>query len=332
MWAPGIYNDLGPTDPSWVLGQATASPQDLLLLPEEDSFPAQTAIPEAVDVLASAVSTSFFSPASDLPRAANSIPELQVNSYTTSAGLMGRLAHINGAIANQLLAAAAFPAFSALLPQSTPERLPTPETAMGGNHISKALSITSEFIELIQDQTTVTPHVIDGVFSSNNGLTEEAQPQLSTPAVLLILSGYTQLLQLYDVIFRRVREFLQITPSESIGECPGGSQAQFAMTGVTQIEGRLKIQIMVQVIEHQIDTVGRLLGVPSELCVSVEPPSPASLYAGKEREGLLSRAAFANLLRAALGSDHDCGSGDSSAKEVVRSLREAIGQVKGLIS
>jgi len=92
------------------------------------------------------------------------------------------------------------------------------------------------------------------------------------------------------------------------------------MAGVKHVDGRLQVRIIVQVIEHQLDTVGRLLGLPPEFCVP-ELCTPC--------EGVLSHADCYNLVQAVMGDRDDATGG--SAKEAVRSLRDAIGRVKALI-
>jgi hypothetical protein len=244
---------------------------------------------------------------------------------------MVRLAHINEAVTNQLLAAATFPTLSAL------SQAPQLTSALGGNHISEALGTTSDFIDLIRGQQPATyDHpspsrlisefglpLSPGSSSSDRsiGVPSSGVVSLSTPAILLVLSGYVQLLQLYDIIFRRAQEFLQTMPSQDLGKCPGGTQAQFSIAGINYVDGRLKVRIVVQVIEHQLDTVGRLLGLPPEFCLSDMSPSC---------EGVLSHAELCNLVQAVMGDKDDAAGG--SAKEVIQSLRDAIGQVKALIS
>ncbi|SPO06300.1 uncharacterized protein DNG_08989 [Cephalotrichum gorgonifer] len=141
---------------------------------------------------------------------------------------------------------------------------------------------------------------------------------VSTPTALLVLSSYMLLMQKYAITFRCLARIFRERP-DSIGTCSSTTQSQFKVAGLNGIDNRLYVKILVQVIEHHIEALENLLGLPADFTVSEREPASGGLFSDV---GLLP---IANLVMSR--SDGSEGSGKSQ----VVSVREGIEEAKSLL-
>ncbi|KAG6361370.1 hypothetical protein INS49_009597 [Diaporthe citri] len=102
-----------------------------------------------------------------------------------------------------------------------------------------------------------------GVEEQNFTTTTLADPPTST--ILLILATWLQLLELYDKLFGHIRAILQEMPLDAF-RVPMRTIG-LRVPGTSLMQGGLSIKIMVQVINHQLESVEALLGLPDEYSV-----------------------------------------------------------------
>jgi hypothetical protein len=290
------------TDFSWLLGQTTSP---------FDAFFSQ---PGAYD------NSNIFS-FSPLPDAfppqvlSQDIPKQSALFNTASADLMVALARINETITNQLLAAETFPRPR---PQQQSCEAETPP-GKSANHVADALRVTSEFVDLVRKQTQSR---IDSEISvTTPAPVSAALPNLSTPTALLLISAYLQLLHLFETVFHRVEEFFRHLSPQDWATRPACAQGRVTVTGIAEVDGRLQVRVVLQAIEHQLDTLGRLLGLPGEFCLS-----EALMNDGAE--GLLGAERVSGLVRVVLGNGgRETG---ESARERIERIRGVVARIKGL--
>lgn len=218
----------------------------------------------------------------------------------------------------------------------------------GANGVAEVLQSTSEFINILRkiipssasalsrsslandrapslpdSGISACPSLSDGQlqdFWLPSSRTVSATSSLSTSTVLLLLSSYIQLLQLYDTIFRHVYDLFSEMPSHVMGLCPGQAQSQFRVMGLDSIDGHLHIKILIQVIEHHLESLETLIDLPADFRLS-EPPNSS--------KGILSNMNLSELVQIVMTQIEECP--EKSGKSVVESLRNGIKKVKGLL-
>lgn len=174
-----------------------------------------------------------------------------------------------------------------------------------------ALKCTSDFTKILQASPLCADEDPGGFDDASPGL-------IDTPTALLILSSYIQLTHLYDIIFRCLCRNFRDNPS-SIGKCPASADSQFKVAGVSAIDGRLYIKLLIQVIEHHIGGLESLLGLPAELSVAGDETRSGGIFADS---GLRS---IANAVMSRVEDP------DGSARARIVSLRHAMRETKGLL-
>lgn len=182
------------------------------------------------------------------------------------------------------------------------------------NVVATALKSTSDLAKILQ---ALSEHHAAQAPTDR----QHAPPNpITTPTALLVLTSYMQLIQLYDIIFQSLARVFRETP-DAIGTCPSRAGSQFLVAGVSNIDGRLFVKLLLQVIEHHIDTVERLLGLPAEFSVSGRKPRAGGLLS--DDEGLM------RLVEVVMARDDADGSG--SGRDVVASLRGGIQDAKDML-
>lgn len=182
-----------------------------------------------------------------------------------------------------------------------------------GNPLAEMLQSTSEFVTILENLVPLMEPPIKSVdralehppsasqlgTSSSNGEKREILPPstlspghrtstdpkpLGTPVLLMLLSSYIQLLQLYDAIFSRVHDSLSGVEDirALFQELP-----EFRLAGLTSMKGPLYGKIILQIIEHHFDQLERLLGLPVEFGLSEQ---------GSHSQGLFSTTDLSHLL------------------------------------
>lgn len=218
----------------------------------------------------------------------------------------------------------------------------------GGNGVAEVLQSTSDFIDILRKlfpsptSAWVSPPLTNYRAPSlpNSGISARPSPSdgqkqdsslrsqsaasittsPNTSTALLMLSSHIQLLQWYDTIFRHVYDLFSETPSHVMGLCSGQAQSQFHVMGLSSIDGRLHIKILIQVIEHQLESLETLLDLPADFRLSA--PAESS-------RGILSNMDLSELVQTVMTQIEHCS--EQSGKSVVESLRNGIKKVKGLM-
>lgn len=147
----------------------------------------------------------------------------------------------------------------------------------------------------------------------------------TTPATLMLLSCYMQLLQLHDSVFRRVFSLLRDTPKNLLGSCALQSESHVRIAGLDTVDGRLHIKFLIQSIEHHVETIEELLHVPARSRLSNRDASPTEPLDQTDSSELV-RVAMAQV-----GHGSTSSSGSDLDQPLMASLRESIGKVKDLL-
>lgn len=123
----------------------------------------------------------------------------------------------------------------------------------------------------------------------------------------MLLSTYIQLGQLFDTFLTRISNCLQEVPGHSEplpSGVPAASRRPFPAQGA-----RLHIMMMIQVCEHQLHSVERLMGLPAD----------CRLWSRKDAyPGILDQEESSVLTQAVMGQ----------AQETFRSLKQNIDRIQ----
>lgn len=161
---------------------------------------------------------------------------------------------------------------------------------VGLNCWESTICVTMKFVLVLQ--TMVPAH-----FSTD-------PPPYSPPTLsltLMLLSTYIQLGQLFDTFLTRISNCLQEAPGPAM---PAASRRPFLAQGAS-----LHIMMMIQVCEHQLHSVERLMGLPADCRLwSREDAYP----------GILDREESSVLTQAVMGQ----------AQETFRSLKRSIDRIQ----
>ncbi|PWY82163.1 hypothetical protein BO70DRAFT_396461 [Aspergillus heteromorphus CBS 117.55] len=170
-----------------------------------------------------------------------------------------------------------------------------------------------------QETSTIsTPNTGSGHSNMSRGGNQPRIPPLSTPIILMVIACHMQILQMYDFIFSQSQVTLQAMPEEDIAGFRMLDGLQLA--GIPLSQGHLQLKILIQVIEHQLHQIERLMGLPVEYRV-----------AGRNQSypGLLSSSESLDLLRASM-SQTEGGHGKSGMQSIL-SLKESMRKVQQML-
>ncbi|KLJ07765.1 hypothetical protein EMPG_16760 [Blastomyces silverae] len=237
-----------------------------------------------------------------LPRNALDIANRLSEPSFSSSSVLARLARLNEGIAHQLSRMDTF--VLGIPPPNLIHSCVDKVVDMQVNPILRALESTSELAAIVKQ--IISP------------IQDHGSSPLNTPVVLMCLSGHIQLLQIYDSIFFRVYRFLRGL-HDILGffeNLPGFTH----ISGLPPVKGDLYIKIVVQVAQHNISSVERVMGLPAELCLSAQRKLSKSLLGYVD-----SRAPFQSIM------DQACSPFEKSGRALVASLRANIGNVLGLL-
>ncbi|EXJ70350.1 uncharacterized protein A1O5_06418 [Cladophialophora psammophila CBS 110553] len=158
-----------------------------------------------------------------------------------------------------------------------------------GNPMAELLQSTSQFVAILENLERLSlppnktvdrslPHLppaSDSDFYTSiseqretmspvHGSSTDVKP-LSMPVALMLLSSYLLLVELYDALFIRVRDALSKLADvyAFFHELP-----EFRVAGLPSMKVHLYAKIILQIIEHHFDRLGRLLGLPKEFDLS----------------------------------------------------------------
>ncbi|GAW16652.1 hypothetical protein ANO14919_060880 [Xylariales sp. No.14919] len=190
------------------------------------------------------------------------------------------------------------------------------------NPIAVVLTCTQEFIDIIQGLTGARP-AASGPLAHNhlvapNGAQRIIQAEsLSTETALLVLSSYLMLMRLYDSLFHGVSRCFCQQPPEAIKSMK--VKAVFRIGGISSLQDMpVKAYAMgiVDVIQCQIRTLERSLGLPAAYCLSDEA------NASQPTSGIFSQEDRAQLFQAVMAQEDVKSS--RGGKSYVESIRENI--------
>lgn len=221
----------------------------------------------------------------------------------SSSQVLARLAHLNEGIAHQL-------AYMESLVLSMPPTHLTPSCVdkVGDrqvNPILRALESTSALTAIIKQ--IILP------------VQDHGPLPVTTPAVLMCVSGHIQLLQIYNSMFCHVHRFLTGLHdiSSFFEDLPGFAN----ISGLPPVKGDLYIKVVIQVAQHNIGSLERAIGLPPELCLSPHRTPAESLLTYVD-----SPEWYWSIM------DQRCSPAEKSVRALVISLRTEIGNVLGLLT
>ncbi|CAM1501085.1 Fc.00g102470.m01.CDS01 [Cosmosporella sp. VM-42] len=260
-------------------------------------------------MLAGPLSFNGFDPTRELPNH-NYLPSngLQLElaaplpDVSGSSDILIKLARLNESLTCQVSRIASFPKGTAIVIADCVEKLHEFDSDLANNPVTQALESTADLTTLIKQ-----------VSSPAQGT---KAPMM--PAILLCLSSHLQLLQLYDTIFNHVYQALR--QLRNVVEVFEAAPPFGHITGLPAVKGNLYIKIIIQVVEHHLGTLERLIGLPSELCLSGKRASSDSVF---------GYVASSELLRTIMTQTFVAS--EKSGSSLLISLRANIKDVIGLL-
>ncbi|KAK5044390.1 hypothetical protein LTR84_011301 [Exophiala bonariae] len=168
------------------------------------------------------------------------------------------------------------------------------------NPIARALQSVAELATILekaafqseQPAFTTMAHSVSGISGLSNEAERGDEPKatalcgrknsnpgsrhlLSTPMMLLVLSSYLQIIEVYDSMYHRIRQAVENIPNviNVLRRSPN-----FQPFGLPPMKVELYIKIMTQMAEHHLGSIQNCLGIPTELLITSEPMlAPATL-------------------------------------------------------
>lgn len=127
------------------------------------------------------------------------------------------------------------------------------------NPVSMLLQSTNDFIAILRRLGSASLSASSVPFRPQTSVTV---PPPSTPIVLLVLSNYLQLLELYDTVFSHVVYTLY-----TINDLAGffHDAPDYAIPGLPPVRGDLFVKIVIGIIEDRLAAAERLIGLPIDL-------------------------------------------------------------------
>ncbi|KAH9990388.1 hypothetical protein F4779DRAFT_610098 [Xylariaceae sp. FL0662B] len=250
-------------------------------------------------------------------------------------GILVRLSRLNETVAKELAKVESYPWHTPVAQGSCSEKL----DALDGNPATKMLQSGSDFVTILRSirslsMSSSSPYSSDGQSASgsvtNCEYTPETTPVLQgngmsrveifggMPTLLLLLSVYIQLIQLYESIFRRLSDIMQQIPLGVMESLKGNFGLHVA--GLPSVNGRLFIKLIINIIEDHVETMEQHMGLPAEFRLSESSScSP----------GIFSDTSALGLLHDALTKGYGCPEG--SAKFLTVSLSKSFGNLRNML-
>ncbi|KAK3296587.1 uncharacterized protein B0H64DRAFT_356026 [Chaetomium fimeti] len=197
------------------------------------------------------------------------------------------------------------------------------------NPVAKAVQTTTSFVAILK---SLSPHgepsdtwsISDSGISVATPGTCPAICPLSMATYLLVISTYLQLVQLFNAMFYRMAEFLGKVTGDTMGECQ--PRPEFRIAGLPSMPSGLYIKILIEIIEHQFESVESLMGLPAECRISARSTSFAGIFSDRN---------VSELLHLVMGEvDHETRGRPGAVmtgKSVLLLLRENIKSVQKLL-
>lgn len=197
------------------------------------------------------------------------------------------------------------------------------------NPLAQVLQSNSELAEILQQMSCnrashEQPEAVIPLSTSLSSASVGDPPGTST--ILLILATWLQLLELYDKLFGHVHATLQEMPLDVITTFRGPmAMTGLPVPGMSLMQGDLSVKIMIQVINHQLESVEALLGLPDEYCVvhhsgaAIGKTNSTTLFSSLDVEA-------SGLLQTVMN-----GMPKGAGKATITSLGDKIRAVQGII-
>ena len=215
-----------------------------------------------------------------------------------------------------------------------------------GNLVTKMLQSTSRFVTILEHLDSLSlppnksvdrpvPHLPSasdcGVPNSDSEQWETLPPAtplpvhlpytelrpLSTPVVLMLLSSYLLLLELYNALFSRAHDTL----SKLEDSCAYFQEIpEIRVAGLSSMKGHLYAKIIIQIIKHHFDRLECLLGLPVEFGLSEQTPRSS---------GLLGTVALSHLLHVTM--TQMTGSPGTSGRLTLQSFRDNLNALQAML-
>ena len=251
----------------------------------------------------------FDTPYSPHPWDVTNRPISSTNSSSSASPLiLSRLARLNDSIAHQVSRMDSF-----VIGKPPPDLVTTCVEKISDSQVNPLLSTL--------ESTTDLASIIKQAISISHNHSPQTFSALTTPVLLMTLSAHMQLLQIYEVMFFQVHKFLggmrdQLT--EFFGNIPDFTH----VAGLPPVKGDLYIKIVIQIIQHNISSVERAIGLPFDLCLSPHQMSvpPRSLLGSMDTPGAVQAV-----------MDQVCHPSEKSGRDLVASLREKMGDVLSIL-
>jgi hypothetical protein len=172
------------------------------------------------------------------------------------------------------------------------------------NPVVRALQSASEFCAILEwltfDSTCSSSATLATSCNSSSSRSENSYPN-STPSdvvsssldngypfsktiMLLLLSSYLQIIELYSCIFGRVCQLLHQVPDthDFFQRSP-----RFRVNGIPPMKAQLYIRFMVQATADDFRNIEHLMGLPQEFCMSPHAVSSKGIFSGVDSLSLL---------------------------------------------
>lgn len=172
------------------------------------------------------------------------------------------------------------------------------------NPVVQALQSASEFCAILEwlmlDPTCSSSTTLATPCNSSSSRSEDSDPgstpsdavsasqgngyPFSKPIMLLLLSSYLQIIELYSYIFGRVCQLLQQIP-----DTPDFFQRspKFRVNGIPPMKAQLYVRFMVQATADDFRSIEHLMGLPQEFCTSPHDVSSKGIFSGADSLSLL---------------------------------------------
>ncbi|KAK4463579.1 hypothetical protein QBC42DRAFT_265542 [Cladorrhinum samala] len=203
------------------------------------------------------------------------------------------------------------------------------------NPVAEALQSTASFMAILKRLSSTSTVRSPGSWSASDsgvsamgssikhGPAASPPSPLNTATYLLLLSTYLQVMQLYNIIFCRLAEYLTDATEESMSGFQ--SQPDLRLAGLPAMPNRLYIKVLVQVIDHHVEGIERLMGLAAEYRISGRA-SPAG--------GIFSEQDVIGLLQTVMGGSNGGDGGlenKNTGRSLVVSLRDNMAKVQELL-
>ncbi|KEF59921.1 uncharacterized protein A1O9_04769 [Exophiala aquamarina CBS 119918] len=170
--------------------------------------------------------------------------------------------------------------------------------------VVQALQVASELSVILEwltsDPTSTTPATlstayhpssfhVDSSYSRSNPNDRGTLPQdngfpFSKPIMLLILSSYLQILDLYTYIFDRVCQVIQQIPDTTTFF---HRSARFRVNGMGQLKAKLYVSFMIQAVADDLRSIENLMGLPQDFCISQHAISTKGIFSSPDALSLV---------------------------------------------